>query len=188
VEAYLQISFLNDFIFCPRSIYFHQLYGRLSQKMYHQTPQTKGLAAHKTVDNQSYSSASNILQGMEVYSHRYNIAGKIDIFDRKKGLLSERKKKIKVVYDGFIYQLYAQYFSLVDMGFEVKALRLYSMEDNKTYPIEKPENDLPRLAEFEKLLLNIRSFDMEDDFVPNPNKCAHCIYINVCDVVEGESC
>ena len=188
MEAYLPISFLNDFIFCPRSIYFHQLYGRVSQKLYHQMPQTKGLAAHKTIDNQAYSSAISVLQGMEVYSHRYNIAGRIDIFDQKNGLLSERKKKIKVIYDGYIYQLYAQYFALEDMGFSVKSLRLYSMDDNKAYSIEKPENDPQRLQAFEALLTDIRCFNLNDDFIPNPNKCVHCIYSNVCDVAEVNPC
>lgn len=188
MEAYLPISYLNDFIFCPRSIYFHELYGRVSQKVYQQTAQTKGLAAHKTIDNQSYSSAMSVLQGMEVYSHRYNIAGKIDIFDQKKGLLSERKKKIKVIYDGYIYQLYAQCFALEDMGFSVKSLRLYSIDDNKAYPIEMPENDPQRLQAFETLLIKIRRFNLADDFIPNPNKCIHCIYSNVCDVAEVESC
>lgn len=63
MEAYLPISFLNDFIFCPRSIYFHQLHGRVSQKIYQQTPQTRGLAAHKTIENKSYSSSTSVLQG-----------------------------------------------------------------------------------------------------------------------------
>ena len=186
MEAYLPISFLNDFIFCPRSIYFHQLHGRVSQKIYQQTPQTRGLAAHKTIENKSYSSSTSVLQGMEVYSHRYNIAGKIDIFDQKKGLLSERKKRIKVIYDGYIYQLYAQYFALEDMGFSVKSLRLYSMDDNKSYPVEKPENDPQRFQAFEALLADIRRFNLNDDFIPNPNKCSNCIYSHVCDVAEVE--
>jgi len=160
MEAYLPISFLNDFIFCPRSIYFHQLYGRVSKRVYHQTPQTKGLAAHKTVDSKTYSTSKKILQSLEVYSHRYNIAGKIDIFDQTTGLLSERKKKIKAIYDGYIYQLYAQYFALQDMGFTVNKLKLYSMDDNKSYPIDKPEDDSPRFDAFEALLLKIRQFDL----------------------------
>lgn len=40
MEPYIPISFLNDFIFCPRSIYFHQLYGRSSESLYHSTDQS----------------------------------------------------------------------------------------------------------------------------------------------------
>lgn len=181
MEAYLPIAYLNDFIFCPRSIYFHQLYGRVSKRLYHTTDQTKGLAAHKTVDNQNYSTSKAILQGMDVYSEKYNLGGKIDTFDQTKSLLVERKKKIKVIYDGYIYQLYAQYYCLVEMGYQVKLIKLYSMDDNKSYPIKKPEDDPERQQEFEKLIMQMRSFDLTAPFTANKNKCQHCIYNNLCD-------
>ena len=188
MEAYLPISFLNDFIFCPRSIYFHQLYGRVSQKVYHQTPQTKGLAAHKTVDEKRYSTSANALQSLEVYSHRYNIAGKIDVFDQASGVLTERKKKIKVVYDGYIFQLYAQCFALQDMGFNVKKIRLYSMDDNKVYPVDMPHDNQQKVESFESLLEDIRTFTLSNDFQQNPNKCKNCIYSNLCDTAELAPC
>ncbi len=181
MEAYLPIAYLNDFIFCPRSIYFHQLYGRVSKRLYHTTDQTKGLAAHKTVDNQNYSTSKAILQGMDVYSEKYNLGGKIDTFDQTKSLLVERKKKIKVIYDGYIYQLYAQYYCLVEMGYQVKLIKLYSMDDNKSYPIKKPEDDPERQQEFERLIMQMRSFDLTAPFTANKNKCQHCIYNNLCD-------
>lgn len=181
MESYLPISYLNDFIFCPRSIYFHQLYGRVSKRLYHTTDQTKGLAAHKTVDNQSYSTAKAILQGMDVYSEKYNIGGKIDTFDQAKSLLVERKKKIKVIYDGYIYQLYAQYYCLCEMGYQVKSIKLYSMDDNKSYPIKNPEDDPERQQAFERLIMQIRFFDLTAPFTANKNKCQHCIYNNLCD-------
>lgn len=191
MEAYMPIAYLNDFIFCPRSIYFHQLYGRASQRLYHTTAQTKGKAAHKTVDNQQYSTAKKILQGMEVYCEKYKIGGKIDSYDQDKGLLVERKKKIKVVYDGYIYQLYAQYHCLIEMGHNVKTIKLYSMDDNKSYPIEKPEDDLERQRKFEALIEEMRCFTLDAPFEANANKCKHCIYNNLCDASladEGKPC
>ncbi len=186
MESYLPISFLNDFVFCPRSIYFHQLYGRVSKALYHTTVQTKGLAAHKTVDNQQYSTAKVVLQGMEVYSHTYGIGGKIDTFNCKTGLLSERKKKIKVIYPGYIYQLYAQYHALVDMGFRVKKLKLYSMDDNKSHPVALPEDDPECQQQFEQLIAAIRKFDLNTPFEANPKKCQHCIYAPLCDCAKKE--
>jgi len=182
MEAYLPIAYLNDFIFCPRSIYFHQLYGRVEQRLYQCTDQTKGKAAHQAVDTGTYSTSKHILQGLEVYSDTYRIGGKIDVFDRKKGELVERKKKIKVIYDGYVFQLYAQYYCLRDMGYAVKTLKLYSMDDNKSYPIPKPEEDGERQQAFETLLQNMRRFDLSDKFIANKNKCTHCIYQNLCDV------
>ena len=181
METYMPISFLNDFIFCPRSIYFHQLYGRVSQRVYHTTDQTNGLAAHKTIDKQKYSTSKAILQGVEVFSEKYNIGGKIDTFDQAESLLVERKKKIKVVYDGYIYQLYAQYHCLIEMGYQVQSIKLYSMDDNKSYPIKKPEDDPERQQAFETLITQIRCFDLTVPFTANENKCQHCIYNNLCD-------
>ena len=86
MEAYLSISYLNDFVFCPRSIYFHQLYGKVEQRLYQTTDQTEGKAAHKAVDEKTYSTSRHILQGAEVYSDKYKIGGKIDTFDIKKGV------------------------------------------------------------------------------------------------------
>lgn len=181
MEAYLPISYLNDFLFCPRSIYFHQLYGRVSQRLYQTTAQTKGKAAHKAVDTEKYSTSKHVLQGMEIYSEQYKIGGKIDIYDQGKALLVERKKKIKVIYDGYIYQIYAQYHCLKEMGYEVKQLKLYSMDDNKSYPVKKPEDDPEKQSGFESLLKTMRNFSLSEPFEANENKCRSCIYSNLCD-------
>ncbi len=178
----MPISFLNDFIFCPRSIYFHQLYGRVSQRVYHTPAQTKGRAAHKTVDTQSYTTSKSVLQGLEVYSEKYNIGGKIDTYDQDKRLLVERKKKIKEIYDGYYYQLYAQYYCLTEMGYKVDELKFYSMDDNKSYPVKKPEDNPEKQKSFEVLIDTIRVFDLNAPFEVNANKCNHCIYSNLCDV------
>lgn len=181
MEAYMPISYLNDFIFCPRSIYFHQLYGRMSKWIYHTTDQTKGTAAHKSIDSQAYTTSKQVLQGMEVYSEKYRIGGRIDIFDQSKSLLVERKKKIKAIYDGFIYQLYAQYHCLVEMGYTVKKIKLYSMDDNKNYYVETPENDPDRQRAFEGIIQQMQAFDLNKPFVANKNKCPRCVYNNLCD-------
>lgn len=143
VEPYLPISYINDFIFCPRSIYFHGLYGSANESLYHTTDQSEGRMAHKTVDSGTYTTSKKVLQGIEVYSEKYGIGGKIDIFDGGEGLLVERKKKIKTVYEGYIYQLYAQYHCLCEMDYRVKAMKLYSMDDNKSYPVLPPQDDTP---------------------------------------------
>lgn len=181
METYLKISYLNDFIFCPRSIYFHQLYGRASSYLYHTESQIRGKAAHKTVDQQQYTTAKHILQGLEVYSTSYQLCGKIDTFDMKKGLLTERKKKIKVIYDGYIFQLYAQYYCLLEMGYTVKSMKLYSLDDNKNYPVKLPDQDKVMRDKFMTLLQVIQQFDLNAPFTANPNKCCRCVYFHLCD-------
>ncbi len=181
MEPYILISFLNDFIFCPRSIYFHQLYGNRHQLTYHEKAQVEGKESHKSIDNQDYSTKKNILQGMSVYSEKYNLCGKIDIYDGQEGVLIERKKMIKTVYDGYVFQLYAQYHCLIEMGYRVKKLFLYSMDTNKRYPVISPDKDRPMQDRFEKIIEDIKSYNLKQDFLANPKKCAKCIYAHLCD-------
>src|SRR3989338_4539406 len=99
MESYIQISKINDFIFCPRSIYFHVVYEQFHQKTYHQTPQLVGKIKHENIEKGEYSTAKRYLQGMEVYCEKYGLAGKIDIYDRDQRSLIERKTKVVKIYD-----------------------------------------------------------------------------------------
>lgn len=181
MESYLMITAINDFIFCPRSLFFSGIYRHSTDaKMFQQTPQIVGQANHKSIDQHMYSTKKSIVTGMTVFSQRYNLLGVIDILDLEKGVLTERKYSVTAVYDGFRYQLYAQYFALVEMGFQVKQLKLHSVKDNKTYPVDLPSAD--DIADFENVLTQIRSFSIfEPCPVTNPNKCSHCIYRPLCD-------
>ena len=55
------ITQLNDFIFCPASIYFHNLYGETDKMVYQSTQQINGTAAHKSVDQATYTTRKDIL-------------------------------------------------------------------------------------------------------------------------------
>jgi len=182
MEPYITLSFLNDFIFCPRSIYFHQLYGSFDQALYKQTPQYKGEAAHTSIEEKTYSTQKNVLQGIEIYSEKYNLCGKIDVFDIKTGKLTERKRDVKTIYDGYVFQVYAQCHALREMGYEVKEIVIHDLIHNKNYPIPLPENDNEMQLKFEMLINQINDFDLlKTDFVANQQKCEHCIYNQLCD-------
>jgi len=181
MEDLIPISNLNDFIFCPISIYFHNLYEDIDKIIFQTTVQIDGTNAHESIDSGRYSSKKDILQGLSVYSDRYKIYGKIDILDTREHLLTERKKKIITIYDGYIFQLYAQYFALKEMGYEVKKIRLYSMDDNKTYPIALPEEDNEMFFKFVKVVNDIRNFVPQNFMQTNTSKCLNCIYEPACD-------
>ena len=181
MEELILISYLNDFIFCPASIYFHKLYGNLEKDLYQSTSQVNGTNAHKAIDNKKYSSKSAILQGINVYTEEYGIIGKIDIFDVNKGILTERKNKVIKIYDGYVFQLYAQYFGLKELGYNVKSLRIHSMQDNKNYKISLPEKDKEMYDKFKKLVKDIREIDIEKFKQTNEKKCENCIYEPSCD-------
>ena len=182
MESYIPISFLNDFIFCPRSIYFHQLYGGYNTQLYQQKPQIAGKAAHASIDEKAYSTRKNILQGIEVYCERYKICGKIDLFDTDSGKLTERKRQIKIIYDGYVFQVYAHYHALTEMGYAVNSIALYDITHNTTYPIPLPSENPEMQQKFENLIEQINKFDMNaSGFTQVEAKCSKCIYSNLCD-------
>ncbi len=181
MESLLTITQLNDFIFCPRSLYYNGIFrNNTDQEFYHQTAQQIGLAAHQSIDEGRYSSRKNVLTGIMVYCEKYNLLGRIDIFDIDKGILTERKYSVSAIYDGFKFQLYAQFFALREMGYFVKQMQLYSKKDNKMYPVRLPTQT--DIAVFEELLHKMRMWSPEtDSTLPNPNKCKRCIYSTLCE-------
>ena len=182
MEPYIPISFLNDFIFCPRSIYFHQVHGSLGQSMYHGKAQTAGLAAHESIDQGTYSTRKDVLMGMEIYCEKYGLSGKLDVFDIPAKKLVERKNRITKIYDGYVFQVYAQCFALREMGYEVQKIVIYDRTQNKNYPVLLPEEDEVMFEKFEKLMEEINSFDLSDPgFKANAEKCRNCIYSHLCD-------
>ncbi len=185
MESYIKLSTLNDFIFCPKSIYYHNLYDNYEKKLYQEEAQIAWTIAHEAVDNKTYSSRKDILQWLEVYSEKYWIAGKIDIFHIKEWRLIERKNKIEKIYQGYKYQLWGQMYCLQEMGYNVEKLEFYSMQDNKTYRVYKPSVD--EELKFLKMLDDYRKFDLlKSNWNQNTQKCLRCIYKELCDYYMGE--
>lgn len=179
-ENPISISNLNDFIFCPVSIYFHSLDIDTDRMSYQDEFQINGTAAHDKIDNGQYSNRTAVLQAVPVYCESYNLYGKIDVFDSQSGILTERKKKISTVYDGYVFQLFAQYFALCEMGYDVKIIRLYSMDDNKVFDIDLPTKKNPLFNKFEKLMIDIQRFKLDSFVQTNALKCEKCIYEPLC--------
>ena len=181
MEEPLNITALNDFIFCPVSIYFHGLYGDMERVLYQSSDQLNGTKAHETIDNAKYTGSVSTLQSLEVYCEKYNLIGKIDLFEKKTNTLIERKKKVKTIYDGYVFQVYAQYFAMTEMGYAVNKILIRSIDDNKNYPIELPQNNSTMLQKFENTIDEINKFNFSDFIQSNSEKCLHCIYEPYCD-------
>ncbi len=180
MDNIINISQLNDFIFCPYSIYLHNVYNALDDNQFHDVPQTKGRQAHSTVDTGSYSTKASVITAMPVYSEKYALMGKIDQYFADTGKLVERKRTIKIIYDGYKLQLYAQYFCLDEMGFAVNSLKFHSMTDNKNYPLAMPDKAITLW--FERHLYKIRHYNPAMALTNiNSNKCKYCIYRHLCD-------
>ena len=177
---YINISTLNDFIFCPYSIYLHNVYMDTDETMYHAVPQTKGRAAHHATDTKTSSNRADDLLSLPVYSEVYGLMGKIDVYKRKEKKLIERKYQLKQIFQGQVYQLWAQMLCLKEMGFEVESIAFYEISTNKMIPVAMP-TDADLLA-FKQFMNQFRHFDPSStSFSVNQNKCLHCIYCNLCD-------
>ncbi len=185
VDDYIPISTLNDFIFCPYSIYLHNIYMNTDEGLYHATPQTRGKIAHKTVDNKTASTRKNDIISLPVYSSKYRLTGKIDIYKKETRTLIERKYQVKQIFEGQIYQLWAQYLCLKEMGYDVQHLVIYEISSNKKITIDMP--DEKGIHKFELLIHKFRTYNPSDKISLNPNKCKRCIYSNLCDKTEEEN-
>lgn len=185
MEDYISISTLNDFIFCPYSIYLHNVYMETDEGLYHATPQTRGRIAHETIDNKKASNRVDDLQSLPVISEEYGLMGKIDIYKGKEHKLIERKYQLKRIYQGQIYQLWAQYLCMVEMGYDVESIAFYEISTNKMIPVTLPNQQ--QITEFRAFLDSFRNFDPSLPIRVNINKCQHCIYCSICDKMEGEN-
>lgn len=185
MEEYITISSLNDFIFCPYSIYLHNVYMETDETIFHAAPQTRGKIAHETIEKKTSSNRKDDLISLPVYSTRFKLMGKIDIFRRKEKLLIERKYQLKQIYQGQLYQLWAQYFCLQEMGYEVEHLAFYEISTNKMIPVALP-NEID-IFKFNAFIENYLQFNPADKIPTNINKCKHCIYCNLCDKTESEN-
>ena len=128
MEDNISISTLNDFIFCPYSIYLHNVYMETDEGLYHATPQTRG----KIIDSKKASNRADDLQSLSVMSEEYGLMGKIDIYKGKEQKLIERKYQLKNIYQGQIYQLWGQYLCMKEMGYDVKAIAFYEISTNRS--------------------------------------------------------
>lgn len=173
-------SEINDFIFCPMSLYCHRFYDTKGDYVYKEPAQLDGTASHEKIDDLTYSTRKEILMSKEAYCEKYNIMCKIDTFNIKIGLLRETKRYLEKIYDGHIFQLYAQYFCLIELGYKISKMQIYSRMDNKVYDIKLPDEDDEMLKKFEYTLTQMRTFDIEK-FLPTSNlKCSNCIYEPAC--------
>jgi CRISPR-associated protein Cas4 len=184
METPLKISNLNDFIFCPRSIYFHNLYLDMDEKVFSGFNQSAGKIVHKNIDKKKYSSKKDILQGIDVFSEELGVIGKIDLLDLTKGELIERKNKITKIYEGYLFQIWAQYFCLVEMGYKIGYLSFYSLKDNKKIRVKIPtEKDKEKLC---ALINRINNFHLDNKFSQNIKKCKACPYNKLCDYYQDD--
>ncbi len=85
-EDYISISTLNDFIFCPYSIYLHNVYMESDNSMFHAAPQTTGRIAHRTIDTKKANNTERILNNLKImieeeFSKKFSGEDSVIIFE-----------------------------------------------------------------------------------------------------------
>lgn len=181
----MSISTLNDFIFCPYSIYLHNVYMDTDEEMYHATPQIRGKASHSTVDSKTYSSHKGDITALPICCNELGVYGKIDLYKEDTRTLIERKYQLKHIYRGQFYQLWAEYYCMLEMGYQVEHLAFYEISTNKSTPIPLPET--AEKEELETIIQEYRQYDPSHKIEVNTAKCTHCIYCNLCDKTDMEN-
>ena len=113
MNDYIPLSMLNDFIFCPYSIYLHSVYMESDEDLYKATPQIKGTIAHHSVDEKKSSTRRSDVMSLPVYCDELGISGKIDVYKQDKHLLIERKNNFM---DNLVAKIeaYSKHFTFDD--------------------------------------------------------------------------
>lgn len=185
MDNYIPISTLNDFIFCPYSIYLHNVYMETDESVYYATPQVRGKIAHEGIDKKTYSHKNDVITALPVFSDKYGLLGKIDLLKKSEKKLIERKYQLKQIFRGQIYQLWAQFYCLSEMGYSIESLAFYEISTNKMYPINVPNEEDEK--EFANFIDRYRNYNPSDELNISSSKCLHCIYNNLCDKAEVEN-
>jgi len=154
------------------------------EDMYQATPQIQGKLAHTSVDAIKKKN-NNSISSLSVISDEFSIMGKIDIYYQDKKFLVERKYQMKQIFKGQIYQLWAQYFCMKEMGFIIEKLAFYEISTNKMIPIDIPSKE--DKEEFRLFIKKVKNYNPNCNILFNSNKCIHCIYCNLCDKTNFEN-
>lgn len=176
MEHYLPISILNDFIFCPYSIYLHQIYDAQQEELYHSIFQSRGKRLHNFLHNDTQA---NNLRHAFVVSNRWGIYGRIDEYIDSERELIEYKSSVATPYKGYYYQIWAQYVCLSEMGVRVDKLAFFDLSTETKMPIPIPTQE--QLNELYAHIERIKYYDFSTEIIVNPNKCKKCIYFNLCE-------
>ncbi len=178
MDGFVSFSQLNDFLFCPRSLYLHSLYYGYKTSLFHDTAQANGTAAHETIDNNTYK-RKGWVSGIWLCSPTYGIYGKCDLYNATTGVLVERKRTVHRLFLGLIMQVWAQAVCLEERGNIVGKIFLHSLTDNIKHSVKLPDAGVK--SQLKALVYDIKSYTLlQGDLNPSVYKCQNCIYAPLC--------
>ena len=93
-DNFINITALNDFLFCPYSIDLHNAFMDMDEDVFVATPQVKGKAAHREIDCRTFSKSENDVQSLKVFSNELALMGIIDLYRKDEKHLVELKTRV----------------------------------------------------------------------------------------------
>ena len=185
-DNFINITALNDFLFCPYSIYLHNVFMDMDEDIFVAKPQVKGKAAHKAIDSRAFSENENDVQSLKVFSNELGLVGVIDLYRKEEKHLIEYKYKVgDSLFLGQKMQLWAQYFCLIEMGYMVQKISIYEKSTGIFHDVKIPDNDDKQVLT--DLIRKFREFDFSQPMEVNIKKCTHCIYCNLCHFTDYDN-
>lgn len=182
----INITSLNDFLFCPYSIYLHNAFMEMDEDIFVATPQVRGKTAHKEIDERVFSVEPDDVQSLKVFSMELGLVGVIDLYRiNKRHLIEFKYKGGDSLFLGQKLQLWAQYYCLEEMGYKVERISIFEKSTGVFHDVKLPD------SEDKKILIDLierfRSFDLTQSIEINDKKCAHCIYCNLCHFTNNDN-
>lgn len=185
-DNFINITALNDFLFCPYSIYLHNAFMDMDGDVFVAAPQVKGKAAHKEIDSRTFSMSENDVQSLKVYSNELGLMGVIDLYRKDEKHLVELKTRVgDSLFLGQKAQLWAQYYCLSEMGYKVERISVYEKSTGIFHDVKIPDNDDKQVLT--DLIRKFREFDFSQKIEINTKKCTHCIYCNLCPYTDYDN-
>ena len=185
-DNFINITALNDFLFCPYSIYLHNAFMDMDEDIFVAAPQVKGKAAHKEIDSRTFSKNENDVQSLKVFSNELGLMGVIDLYRKDEKHLVELKNKVGgSLFLGQKVQLWAQYYCLTEMGYQVEKISVYEKSKGVFHDVKI--HDSEDRNTLENLITKFRQFDFSQQIEINTKKCTHCIYCNLCHFTDYDN-
>jgi len=171
----VNVSDLNQYLYCPRRLYYLMFYD------------TQGLNYY-LVDGRSKHAHQSRRGGwyreMYLRSDKLHLHGKIDLLEGKTRLTPVERKHGDTYYDNDEIQLAAYCMILEDYLEEpVRMGYLYLFGTNERYAITITDWHREKVLEVTNAIRNM-TIDAIPDFADNPNKCKNCSVVQYCMPLE----
>ena len=171
----VNVSDLNQYLYCPRRLYYLMFYDTQGLNYY----LADGRSKHT-----HQSRRGGWYREMYLRSDRLHLHGKIDLLEGKTRLTPVERKHGDTYYDNDEIQLAAYCMILEDyLGEPVRMGYLYLFGTNERYAITITDWHREKVLEVTRAIRNM-TIDAIPDFADNPNKCNNCSAVQYCMPLE----